>query len=178
MKIPFLKLLVTSAACYLLLTACQQPAAMHGGIVDNGNKPDDSTGPAIPLPPQKDSGGKVNENVRTIAQPIYILGGRHEITSLPSGFSLRHVSNDMTHILDTSNNEAMAAAKLALDGQTRCETEKRLILTTIDGGQLSNCSESYYELKASNGDRIIVTKGTLDIDVLHSILRSIKSQSR
>jgi hypothetical protein len=174
MKIPFLKLLVTSAACYLLLTACQQPAAMQGGIVDNGNKPGDSTGPAIPLPPQEDPSGEVNENARTIAQPIYILGGRHEITSLPSRFSLRHVSNDMTHILDTPHNEA--AAKLALDGQTRCETEKRLILTTIDGGQLSTCSESYYELKASNGDRIIVTKGTLSIDALHSILQSIKSQ--
>lgn len=70
----------------------------------------------------------------------------------------------------------MASAKLALDGQTLCQTEKPLILTTIDGGQLFNCSETLYELKASNEDRIIVSKGTLSIDVLHSILLSIKSR--
>ena len=175
MKIPFLKLLVTSAACYLLLTACQQPAAMQGGIVDNGNKPGEENGPTIPLPPQKDPGGKVNENTRTITQPIYILGGRHEITSLPSGFSILEVRKDMAHILDTQNLEAPAAAKLALDGQTPCQTERLLILRTIDGGQLFNCSETLYELKASNEDRIIVTKVTLSIDVLYPILQSIKS---
>lgn len=175
MKIPFLKLLVTFAACCSLLTACQQPTGMQGGIVDNGNKPGGSTGPMIPLPTQN-PGGEVDDKSPNFAKIFPVFGGRHEITSLPAGFSLLQISNEMTHIFDTPNTEGMAAAKLYFDRETVCQGEGQVILKTIDGGNLFNCREMLYELKASNEDRIIVSNVSLNKDVLYSILRSIKSQ--
>jgi hypothetical protein len=176
MKIAFLKLLVTSAAISFALAACQQPTGMQGGIVDNGNKPGGSTGPIIPLPTQKDPGGEVDGKSPNFAKIFPVLGGRHTITSLPSGFSLRQVSNDMTHILDTQNEEAKAAAKLYFNQEIVCQGDGQVILKTIDGGLLFHCDEVLYELNASNGDRILVSNGSLNKDVLYSILRSIKSQ--
>ncbi len=176
MKIPFLKLLVTSAAISFALAACQQPTGMQGGIVDNGNKPGGSTGPMIPIPTPKDPGGEVDIKSPNFAKIFPVLGGRHEITSLPAGFSLLQISNEMTHIFDTPNTEGMAAAKLYLDRETVCQGDGPVILETIDGGDLFNCREMLYELKASNGDRIIVSNGSLNKDVLYSILRSIRSQ--
>ena len=176
MKIPFLKLLVTSAAISFALAACQQPTGMQGGIVDNGNKPGGSTGPMIPLPTPKDPGGEVDGKSPNFAKNLPFLGGRHTITSLPSGFSLRQVSNDMTHILDTQNEEAKVAAKLYFNQEIVCQGDGQVILKTIDGGLLFHCDEVLYELNASNGDRILVSNGSLNKDVLYSILRSIKSQ--
>jgi hypothetical protein len=176
MKIPFLKLLVTSAAISFALAACQQPTGMQGGIVDNGNKPGGSTGPIIPLPTQKYPGGEVDGKSPNFAKIFPVLGGRHTITSLPAGFSLRQVSNDMADILDTQNEEAKAAAKLYFNQEIVCQGDGQVILETIDGGLLLNCREMLYELKASNEDRIIVSNGSLNKDVLYSILRSIRSQ--
>lgn len=176
MKIAFLKLLVTFAATSFALTSCQQPTGMQGGIVDNGNKPGGEHGPIIPLPNKSDPGGEVSDTTSNVVNVYSVLGGRHSITNLPTGFSLRQVDNNMTHILDTQNKESVAAAKLSLDYETVCQGEGSVILKTIDGGNLFNCREMLYELKASNGDRIIVSNGTLNIDVLYSILRSIKSK--
>jgi len=177
MKIPFLKLLVTFAACCSLLTACQQPTGMQGGIVDNGNKAGGSTGPIIGNPiPSQDPGGEVDGGRSNNFLPLSVLGGRHAITSLPTGFSLRLVDNKVTHILDTPNIEAMAAAKLILDRETVCQSDGEMILKTVDGGQLFNCDKMQYELNASNGDRIIVNNSTLNIDVLFSILKSMTSR--
>lgn len=176
MKISFLKLLVTSAAISFALVACQQPTGMQGGIVDNGNKPGGSTGPMLPLPTQKDPGGEVDGKSPNFAKISPVLGGRHTITNLPAGFSLLQISNEMTHIFDTPNTEGMAAAKLYLNRETVCQIDGPVILKTIDGGDLFNCREMLYELKTSNGDRILVSNGTLSEDVLYSILRSIRSQ--
>ena len=177
MKISSLKLLVTFAACCSLLIACQQPTGMQGGIVDNGNKPGGSTGPIIGNPEQhQDPGGKVDGSRPNNFLPLSVLGGRHAITSLPTGFSLRQVDNKVTHILDTPNIEAMAGAKLILDRETVCQSDGEMILKTVDGGQLFNCDKMQYELNASNGDRIIVTNGTLRTDVLFSILRSMTAR--
>ncbi len=82
----------------------------------------------------------------------------------------------MTQILDTPNIEAMAAAKLILDRETVCKSDGQMILKTVDGGQLFNCNKMQYELNASNGDRIIVNNGTLNTDVLFSILQSMTSR--
>ena len=82
----------------------------------------------------------------------------------------------MTHILDTQNEEATAAAKLYFNREIVCQGDGQVILKTIDGGQLFYCDEVLYELNASNGDRIIVSNGSLNKDVLYSILRSIRSQ--
>lgn len=102
MKIPFLKLLVTFATYCLLLPACQQPTGMQGGIVDNGNKPGGSTGPVSGIPiPSQDPGGEVDGGRANNIISLSVLGGRHAITSLPTGFSLRQVDKDLTHILDT-----------------------------------------------------------------------------
>ena len=177
MKIPFLKLLVTFAAYCSLLTACQQPTGMQGGIVDNGNKPGGSNGPIIGNPdPYQDPGGKVNGIPPNNFLPLSVLGGRHAITSLPTGFSLRQVDNNVTHILDTPDIEAVAAAKLTLDRETVCQQSGEVILDTADGGKLLSCGEMLYELNASNGDRIIVTNATLKTDVLFSILKSMTSR--
>ena len=149
---------------------------MQGGIVDNGNKPGGSTGPMLPLPTQKDPGGEVGEKLPNFAKIRTVLGGRHTITSLPAGFSLLQISNEMTHIFDTPNTEGMAAAKLYFNREIVCQGDGQVILKTIDGGQLFYCDEVLYELNASNGDRIIVSNGSLNKDVLYSILRSIRSQ--
>lgn len=130
----------------------------------------------IPLPTQKDPGGEVDSKSPNFAKIFPVLGGRHTITSLPAGFSLLQISNEMTHIFDTPNTEGMAAAKLYLDRETVCQGDGPVILETIDGGLLFNCRERLYELKASNGDRIIVSNESLNKDVLYSILRSIRSQ--
>jgi hypothetical protein len=150
---------------------------MQGGIVDNGNKPGGSTGPVSGIPiPSQDPGGEVDGGRANNIISLSVLGGRHAITSLPTGFSLRQVDKDLTHILDTPNVEALAAAKLRLDRETVCQSDGEMILKTVDGGQLFNCDKMQYELNASNGDRIIVNNATLNIDVLFSILKSMTSR--
>ena len=143
--------------------------------MDNGNKPDDSTGPIISNPIKTPKGGETETIPSHAAHFIPVLGGRHFVTSLPPGFSLRQFGDDITHIFDTPNQEGKSAAKLVLNYEAFCTPSKSSILTTIDGGNLFECQELLYELRASNGDRISVINDTLNKDVLHSIIKSIKS---
>lgn len=152
---------------------------MQGGIVDNGNKPGDdrpdpNNTPASSRDPRDEIGPPSNvlDNTR-----LSVLGGRHLLTYLPTGFTTRQFGNDKTDILDTPDMDAPAAATLTLDAKfTACNAEPSLILTTLDGGQLYPCLEMTYELKAKNGDRIIVRNDSLEKSVLYSILKSLSSK--
>lgn len=179
MRLPYLTFTVTLLAVCWAASSCQQAPGMQGGIVDNGNKPGDNRSdpshtPSSSRGPRDEIGppGNVLDNTR-----LSVLGDRHVITYLPTGFTTRQSGNDKTDILDTPNMDAPAAATLTLDADfTACNAEPSLILTTLDGGQLYPCLEMTYELKAKNGDRIIVRNYTLEKEVLYSILKSLSSK--
>lgn len=181
MRLPSQNLLVILAAALVVTSACHRSPGISGGIVDNGNKPEqaDPSNPTSGDPGGTKGGpetsGGVKQDPSMAGSTHKILGDRHRIAYLPSGLMLREVNATKTDIVFTI--DAPAAVTFDLDGGAICDLSEGTILLTRDGGSLHQCVALHtkYALKASNGDVIAVQNVSLEKELFYSIILSFSS---
>lgn len=167
-----------------LTTSCRQSAGNQGGIVDNGNRPDNpsptidptqeripgsgTTTEPLPLPQTtKQDGGK-----NFVGQPI--LGGKYVIGRIPAGLTLvNRVDGSSDLVLGSSE-----LIRLHLElGNPNCESSQ--VRTLQNGALLSLCSQfgefKHYVLKTTLGDYIQI-QSALEAAEFDDVVASIQAK--
>lgn len=177
------KLLTYLVLTVVVLTAsCRQSAGNQGGIVDNGNRPDNpsptidptqepipssgTTTDPLPLPQAtKQDGGK------NFARQS-ILGGKYTIGQIPTGLTLVNRANGSSDLVVASSE----LIRMHLDiSNSNCESSQ--VITLQNSALLSLCSQDgdfkRYVLKTTIGDYIQI-QSALEAAEFDEIVQSIQ----
>lgn len=178
------KLLTYLALTLVLTTSCRQSAGNQGGIVDNGNRPDNPSPTIDPTQERIPSSGTTTDPLplpQGVQQDVgknfasqSILGGKYTIGQLPKGLILVNRANGSSDLVVPSNETIRLHLIL---GNSNCESSQ--IKTLKNGALLSLCSQNadfkYYVLKTTIGDYIQI-QSALEATDFDAVVASIQAK--
>jgi hypothetical protein len=166
-----------------LMASCRQSTGNQGGIVDNGNRPDNPSPTIDPTRERIPSSGTTTDPMPLpqstkqgpgkgfVAQSI--LGGKYAIGYIPAGLTLVNSANGSSELVTASS----AAIRMQLNMSTsNCESSQ--VKTLTSGSILSFCSQTgefkHYILKSTLGDYIQIQSALESVD-FDDIVQSIQA---
>jgi hypothetical protein len=174
---------LTYVALTLMLTAsCRQSAGNQGGIVDNGNRPDNPSPTIDPTQERIPNSGtttdprplpqatKQDSGKSFVAQSI--LGGKYAIGHIPAGLTLVNRANGSSDLVVASSE--IIRLHLSI-GNSNCENSEAKTLK--NGALLSMCSQvgafKHYVLKTTTGSYIQI-QSALEAAEFDDVVQSIQ----
>lgn len=177
------------ALIYLLLTlgltaSCRESTGNQGGIVDNGNRPDNPSPTIDPTQERIPSSGTTTDPMplpeATKQAPSnsvaaeFILGGKYAIGHIPAGLTLVNRANGSSDLVTAST----AAIRMQLNMSTsNCKSSQ--VKTLASGALLSFCSQTgefkHYILKSTLDDYIQI-QSALEAAEFDDVVQSIQAK--